>query len=104
MTKMFIIGLCLIIVSVLTGCNTQTPPPTASYFGYDNGTLSNNGTIEVNNMFVTEDLYEDLRFPASIIKLKGVTNIPEETKFSYAFDADDAEELFITAQTSHSRE
>jgi len=100
MKKIFILFTILLIVA-LTGCSVQTPPPN-NQFLKNNDTLTFNGTLSINNINITEDLYEDLRFPVNQIPIRGLSNVPEETKFGDAFSPSSNEELFLIAQMPHS--
>ena len=72
--------------------------------------MGNPEIIYVDNVIVNDDvtLYDDLRFPANILKIQGASNIPEFTEFRHhtyelAFDATTDEQVFLSMQLPHAR-
>ena len=78
--------------------------------GTDNpsATLDVNGTTKTKELYLTETIWEDLRFPATVLKTQGASNIPDfenlqDDLYTYAFDADTMEQAYLTMQLPHSR-
>jgi hypothetical protein len=66
------------------------------------------GTLEIGNIIISTDLYEDLRFPVQSFRVQGSTNVPDFLMFKgntyiYAFDDSTMEQVFLTMQLPHSR-
>jgi len=75
---------------------------------FDNkfGNFSFNQSVKIRgNLTLDNPVEEDLRFPASVIKVTGASNIPgwDATNYGYDFDASTMEQAYFIAQFPHSR-
>lgn len=91
--KMLLIFLCLGLL-ILTGCIEQVPPgPIVNSLEYQNDSM----------LILSQPVYDDLRFPASVVNTQGVSNIPGRNVNGFFFDDNTLEQLYIIAQLPHSR-
>lgn len=68
-----------------------------------------NDTTIYGDFRLNNTVYDDLRFPANILKIQGASNIPEYTNFigniyELAFDDTTMEQVFLTMQLPHNRQ
>jgi len=85
------------------GCQSYD---TCYAFYAENGNSYFDGDVTIADDFLLENtVEEDIRFPASVIKVAGASNIPgwDSTNFGYDFSSSTMEQAFFTAQMPHAR-